>query len=117
MGMGGAVRAQDLARLGAGCAAVVICRSSPSQKAGVVRMMAEHEMRSAEGGSRGLLRWYRRQMKKQAGRMLAVGDGANDVAMIQVQLPFWLGVLSLCFRLPMLYRSFCSFSLNHLRHY
>ena len=30
------------------------------------------------------MRWYKRQMKKQAGRMLAIGDGANDVAMIQV---------------------------------
>lgn len=37
----------------------------------------------AEGGSTGLLRWYKRQMRKQAGRMLAIGDGANDVAMIQ----------------------------------
>eukprot|EP00884_Botryococcus_braunii_P002411 jgi/Botrbrau1/12170/Bobra.0186s0078.1 len=72
-----------LAHLGAGCAAVVICRSSPSQKAGVVRMMAQYEMRTAEGNARGLLRWYRGQMKKQAGRMLAIGDGANDVAMIQ----------------------------------
>ena len=32
------------------------------------------------------MRWYKRQMKKQAGRMLAIGDGANDVAMIQVLL-------------------------------
>ena len=31
-----------------------------------------------------MVRWYKRQMKKQAGRMLAIGDGANDVAMIQV---------------------------------
>ena len=37
----------------------------------------------AEGGSKGLLRWYKRQMKKQAGRMLAIGEGANDVAIIQ----------------------------------
>ena len=37
----------------------------------------------AEGGSRGWLRWYKREMRKQAGRMLAIGDGANDVAMIQ----------------------------------
>lgn len=37
----------------------------------------------AEGGSTGLIRWYKRQMRKQAGRMLAIGDGANDVAMIQ----------------------------------
>ncbi len=37
----------------------------------------------AEGGSRGLYKWYKRAMRKQAGRMLAIGDGANDVAMIQ----------------------------------
>jgi phosphoserine phosphatase len=37
----------------------------------------------AEGGSRGLLKWYKRAMRKQAGRMLSIGDGANDVAMIQ----------------------------------
>ena len=37
----------------------------------------------AEGGSTGLLRWYKRQMSKQAGRMLSIGDGANDVAMLQ----------------------------------
>jgi phospholipid-transporting ATPase len=37
----------------------------------------------AEGGSKGLYKWYKRAMRKQAGRMLAIGDGANDVAMIQ----------------------------------
>ena len=41
-------------------------------------------MGQAEGGSTGLLRMYKRQMRKQAGRMLGIGDGANDVAMIQV---------------------------------
>lgn len=164
-----------LAAVCARCGAVVICRSSPSQKAAVVRMMAEYEMSQArahmrpskptltlsmgrapvfrgvalagdgvqhglggsaaadarhagaagavsarrapgmvsggrklkaccrdagggsglsagagaqaEGRSRGWLRWYKREMRKQAGRMLAIGDGANDVAMIQVPLP------------------------------
>ena len=37
----------------------------------------------AEGGSTGLYKWYKRQMRKQAGRMLSIGDGANDVAMLQ----------------------------------
>lgn len=36
---------QELAAVGAQCGSVVICRSSPSQKAAVVRMMAEYEMR------------------------------------------------------------------------
>ena len=44
---------------------MVICRSSPAQKAAVVRMMMEYEMAQAEGKSKGLLKWYRRQMKKQ----------------------------------------------------
>lgn len=48
------------------CGSVVICRSSPAQKAAVVRMMMEYEMRQAEGKAKGLLKWYRRQMKKQA---------------------------------------------------
>lgn len=48
------------------CGSVVICRSSPAQKAAVVRMMMEYEMALAEGKSKGLIKWYRRQMKKQA---------------------------------------------------
>lgn len=43
----------------------MICRSSPAQKAAVVRMMMEYEMSQAEGNTTGLLKWYRRQMKKQ----------------------------------------------------
>ena len=34
-----------LASVGARCGSVVICRSSPAQKAAVVHMMAEHDMR------------------------------------------------------------------------
>ena len=33
-----------LASCGARCGSVVICRSSPAQKAAIVRMMAEYEM-------------------------------------------------------------------------
>jgi magnesium-transporting ATPase (P-type) len=36
---------QELASVGAQCASVVICRSSPAQKAAVVHMMSEYEMR------------------------------------------------------------------------
>ncbi|CAK0743492.1 hypothetical protein CVIRNUC_001474 [Coccomyxa viridis] len=74
---------QELARVGAQCGSVVICRSSPSQKAAIVHMMSEYEMSQAEGRSTGLYKWYKRQMRKQAGRMLSIGDGANDVAMLQ----------------------------------
>lgn len=35
---------QELAKVGAQCGSVVICRSSPSQKASVVQMMIEYEM-------------------------------------------------------------------------
>lgn len=36
-----------LAQLGAQCGSVVICRASPSQKAAIVRMMAEYEVSSS----------------------------------------------------------------------
>ncbi len=36
-----------LAQLGSQCGSVVICRASPSQKAAIVRMMAEFEVRSS----------------------------------------------------------------------
>ncbi len=35
---------QELAKVGAQCGSVVICRSSPSQKAAIVHMMSEYEM-------------------------------------------------------------------------
>jgi magnesium-transporting ATPase (P-type) len=73
-----------LAAVGAACASVVVCRSSPSQKAAIVCMMRDHEaaVAAADAPNR-LAAWYRRSMRRQAGRMLSVGDGANDVAMIQ----------------------------------
>ncbi|EFN58106.1 hypothetical protein CHLNCDRAFT_20630, partial [Chlorella variabilis] len=50
-----------LAVLSAHCSGVVVSRSSPSQKAAIVRMMTKYEML----------------------QMLSIGDGANDVAMLQ----------------------------------
>ncbi|KAL3132559.1 hypothetical protein ABBQ32_009098 [Trebouxia sp. C0010 RCD-2024] len=72
-----------LAQLGSLCGSVVICRASPSQKAAIVRMMTEFEMTKAEGGSKGLSRYMKRQQRRLSGKMLGIGDGANDVAMIQ----------------------------------
>jgi magnesium-transporting ATPase (P-type) len=72
-----------LAALAARCSGVVISRSSPSQKAAIVTAMATYEMDVASAGSRGLARWYRRRRRRLGGKMLAIGDGANDVAMIQ----------------------------------
>jgi hypothetical protein len=49
-----------LAELGSHCGSVVICRASPSQKAAIVQMMDEFELRRAGGRSRGLLGSWRR---------------------------------------------------------
>ena len=46
-------------------------------------MMMEYEMSKAAGTSRGIRRWYRRYRRRLQGKMLSIGDGANDVAMIQ----------------------------------
>ena len=40
-------------------------------------------MSKAEGGSKGLQRYMKRQQRRLSGKMLGIGDGANDVAMIQ----------------------------------
>ncbi|KDD73748.1 hypothetical protein H632_c1873p0, partial [Helicosporidium sp. ATCC 50920] len=81
--LGDARLSRKLAVLASHCRGVVIARSSPSQKAGVVALMKEYEMDVAAGESRGLVRWYKRYRRRLAGKMLAVGDGANDVAMLQ----------------------------------
>jgi magnesium-transporting ATPase (P-type) len=73
----------ELAQLAARCSGVVVSRSSPSQKASIVRNMAEYEMSMAAGTSKGLIRWYKRYRQRLRGKMLSIGDGANDVAMIQ----------------------------------
>lgn len=72
-----------LAELASLSGAVIVCRSSPSQKAAIVRLMDDFEMRKAEGTGSALMKWIRRQNKKVKGKSLAIGDGANDVAMIQ----------------------------------
>ena len=40
-------------------------------------------MTKAESGSKGLQRVMKRQQRRLSGKMLGIGDGANDVAMIQ----------------------------------
>lgn len=72
-----------MAKIVARCRGVVVSRSSPSQKAAVVQLMKEYEMNKAAGKSRGLVRWYKRYKRRLQGKMLSIGDGANDVAMIQ----------------------------------
>ncbi len=56
---------ETLAELGAQCGAVVICRASPSQKAAIVRLMTQYELKVAEKGSTGILRFIRRQARRQ----------------------------------------------------
>lgn len=72
-----------IAKIVARCRGVVVSRSSPSQKAAVVQLMKEYEMDKAAGKSRGIVRWYKRYKRRLQGKMLSIGDGANDVAMIQ----------------------------------
>ncbi|KAK9806980.1 hypothetical protein WJX72_009386 [[Myrmecia] bisecta] len=79
-----------LASLAVLCDSVVVNRASPSQKAAIVRMMKRH-FRNAEGVQRPRwqrlllwpLLWLHRHNSGLHCRMLAIGDGANDVAMIQ----------------------------------
>ncbi|KAK9839881.1 hypothetical protein WJX81_008363 [Elliptochloris bilobata] len=84
-----------LAELASLCGGVVVCRASPAQKAAIVRMMARHKQQHLQASApatplgralRALLapaRAARRQVHGVRSRMLAIGDGANDVAMIQ----------------------------------
>ena len=103
-----------LAELAVRCSAVVVCRASPSQKAGIVRMMKARRERArllAAGGAGllgsgspsslalpsmalrdRLLRALRHPMLTVRAAtssasnnecLLAIGDGANDVAMLQ----------------------------------
>ena len=95
-----------LAELAMRCAAVIVCRASPSQKAGIVVMMRRRRLREqlaaagvalpADGSLPSMTararaaRWLRHPLRTLATRaatdtqrLLAIGDGANDVAMIQ----------------------------------
>ncbi|GMH33051.1 hypothetical protein BSKO_00885 [Bryopsis sp. KO-2023] len=75
---------EKLAFLGSLCSGVVVCRSSPSQKAAIVNIMKAFELKKAEKGWGGpITRFFRRQNKRIKTKMLSIGDGANDVAMIQ----------------------------------
>ncbi len=87
--------ARSFAALGAGARAVVVCRASPRQKSAVVKLMqrylrsgqaeeSPHDAQSARCWQPS--RWLagvRRRHHRPSGRTLAIGDGANDVAMLQ----------------------------------
>lgn len=53
-----------LALLAAHCSGVVVSRSSPSQKAAIVRMMSKYEQWRAAGKKRGLSAWYARHKRR-----------------------------------------------------
>jgi len=78
-----------LAELGAKCSGVVVCRSSPSQKAAIVKIMTDYEQRLVTSkpflGRKApwLVRWWRAENQRIQSKALGIGDGANDVAMIQ----------------------------------
>lgn len=68
-----------LAQVASRCSSVIVCRTSPSQKASIVRMMADYELRAAEGAGGGgfLGRWARRYKRRMENKMLSIGDGAR----------------------------------------
>ena len=72
-----------LAELASQCRAVVVCRASPRQKAAIVRMIMGYTVAIAKGSANGIVRRIRKTRRRMMGQMLAIGDGANDVAMIQ----------------------------------
>lgn len=59
---------QLLASVGSRCGSVVICRSSPAQKAAIVHMMTEHDMRQVCAVRRQLFCVFYRNEKAGNGR-------------------------------------------------
>lgn len=56
---------EALADLGSKCSAVVVCRASPLQKANIVTMMRDYEMRLVAGKhSTPFGRWFARRRRK-----------------------------------------------------
>ena len=79
-----------LAELCSKCSSVVVCRASPAQKSAVLCLMKRHQMlMHSPTYAAGKTPWrlsafyYKLLWKLWDGRMLAIGDGANDVAMLQ----------------------------------
>ena len=62
----------QLAALGSKCTAVVVCRASPSQKANIVTIMRDYELRLAQATSRtGLGRWFAKLQRNLGVRLCA----------------------------------------------
>ena len=71
------------ASLGALCDCVLVCRASPSQKAAIVTMMKAHERSKCIEGKPWGLKWTGVLDHMISNKVLSIGDGANDVPMIQ----------------------------------
>jgi len=72
----------QLAFLTMQCTSVLVCRASPSQKAKVVQMVRNYKLKAHDQ----LSKWGRflnRFNRHCEPKMLGIGDGANDVALLQ----------------------------------
>lgn len=73
-----AAMTHKLAVLAAHCSGVVVSRSSPSQKAAIVKMMKRYEQWKAAGSRRGLRRWYAMHKRRlQVGELGGAKDGGG----------------------------------------
>ena len=71
------------ASVGALCDCVLVCRASPAQKASVVDLMKEYEKNRLIQSKRRGFKWVGWLENMTENKMLSIGDGANDVPMIQ----------------------------------
>ncbi|UPR02315.1 phospholipid-transporting ATPase [Chloropicon primus] len=74
---------KSFASLGALCDCVLVCRASPSQKAAIVTLMKNYEKNKCVEGKMWGLKWTGKLDHMISNKVLSIGDGANDVPMIQ----------------------------------
>ena len=74
---------KEFARLGSLCDCVLVCRASPSQKAAIVTLMKDFERTKLIESNPWGLQWTGILQNWTSNRVLSIGDGANDVPMIQ----------------------------------
>jgi magnesium-transporting ATPase (P-type) len=74
---------KDFASLGALCDCVLVCRASPSQKAAIVTLMKNYEKSKLIDSKPWGLKWTGWLQNLTDNKVLSIGDGANDVPMIQ----------------------------------
>ena len=74
---------RSFASLGALCDCVLVCRASPSQKAEIVTLMKEFEKNKMIESKIWGFKWTGWLQNLTDNKVLSIGDGANDVPMIQ----------------------------------